>query len=301
MADEWIKARVDLHEQPEVVGIARGLGIDVDAVVGKLLRFWRWADRVTETGDVPHVDTDFIDEITRHKSFAEAMIRVGWLERADGGICIPHFDRHNGKSAKHRARDAERKRSRPETFRDSSASEAEKKRTKHGLEKRREEKKEITPLPPVPGGVSSSSFDAFWRVYPRHVGKAAAVKAWAKLSPDDVLAARIIAAVRAQSATPAWTKDGGQFIPHPATWLNGRRWEDEVAAPVAAPPSPSGLTLTRVKLTPAEQAAKIRELTELDPEAAAAGPPPWMDPDTFEPLDVIESRLANAPAIAGVP
>jgi hypothetical protein len=24
-----------------------------------------------------------------------------------------------------------------------------------------------------------------------------------------------------------WTKDGGQFIPMPATWLNGRRWEDE--------------------------------------------------------------------------
>jgi hypothetical protein len=27
-----------------------------------------------------------------------------------------------------------------------------------------------------------------------------------------------------------WTKDGGQFIPHPATWLNQKRWEDEPMA-----------------------------------------------------------------------
>ena len=25
-----------------------------------------------------------------------------------------------------------------------------------------------------------------------------------------------------------WTKDDGKYIPHPSTWLNQRRWEDEV-------------------------------------------------------------------------
>ena len=38
---------------------------------------------------------------------------------------------------------------------------------------------------------------------------------------------RMIQAVQAQRASPQWQKDGGQFIPLPSTWLNGRRWEDQ--------------------------------------------------------------------------
>ena len=38
----------------------------------------------------------------------------------------------------------------------------------------------------------------------------------------------ILNAVKAQRESPQWTRDGGQFIPHPATWLNQERWEDEV-------------------------------------------------------------------------
>ena len=34
----------------------------------------------------------------------------------------------------------------------------------------------------------------------------------------------------AWSKSHDWTKDGGQFIPHAATWLNGKRWEDELPA-----------------------------------------------------------------------
>ena len=31
-----------------------------------------------------------------------------------------------------------------------------------------------------------------------------------------------------------WTKDGGQFVPHPATWLNQKRWQGD------APPAGNG-------------------------------------------------------------
>ena len=34
-------------------------------------------------------------------------------------------------------------------------------------------------------------------------------------------------AVSAQSESDQWRKDGGQFIPNPATWLNQSRWEDD--------------------------------------------------------------------------
>lgn len=69
-------------------------------------------------------------------------------------------------------------------------------------------------------------FEDFWKAYPRKTGKAQAVKAWSKLRPGDqaqaisILPEHVAYWHRAGTAT--------QFIPHPATWLNGRRWEDEL-------------------------------------------------------------------------
>ena len=78
---------------------------------------------------------------------------------------------------------------------------------------------------------SAAAFDRFWGAYPRRQGKEAARKAWAKIRPDDALLAEMLAALERQRASDQWRRDGGQFIPYPATWLNGRRWEDEEAAP----------------------------------------------------------------------
>jgi uncharacterized protein YdaU (DUF1376 family) len=67
-------------------------------------------------------------------------------------------------------------------------------------------------------------FDRFWVLYPKRVAKQDALAAWRKLQPDtDMLELMCIAL---QKAT--WPSDR-KFIPHPATWLNGRRWEDEKA------------------------------------------------------------------------
>lgn len=74
-------------------------------------------------------------------------------------------------------------------------------------------------------------FNRFWAAYPRKVNKPAAIKAWNKLAPDDATLDAMGAGFKAQLASDAWTRDGGQYIPHPATWLNGRRWEDQVLAP----------------------------------------------------------------------
>ena len=70
-------------------------------------------------------------------------------------------------------------------------------------------------------------FDRFWGAYPRKVSKADARKAFAKLNPDAALVEDMLRALDWQKRLPEWTKDGGQFIPYPATWLNARRWEDE--------------------------------------------------------------------------
>lgn len=80
-------------------------------------------------------------------------------------------------------------------------------------------------------GESAVEFERFWKLYPRKVGKDKAEKAWAKLKVDTALFNRMGTALAAWSKSPDWTKDGGQFIPHAATWLNGKRWEDELPAP----------------------------------------------------------------------
>lgn len=70
-------------------------------------------------------------------------------------------------------------------------------------------------------------FASFWSVYPKKRAKPDAEKAFNSLDPDDALLAVMIGAVEAQSRSPDWTKDGGNFIPYPATWIRKRRWEDE--------------------------------------------------------------------------
>ena len=72
------------------------------------------------------------------------------------------------------------------------------------------------------------SFDDFWEVYPRKVAKAKAKSIWLKLKPSQELTQQIIKAVQTLTQTEQWLKDDGKFIPYPATWLNHRRWEDEL-------------------------------------------------------------------------
>ena len=70
---------------------------------------------------------------------------------------------------------------------------------------------------------AEGDFEQFWKAYPRKEGKQNAKTAFEKVAVSlDVL----IGAIEMQKKTAQWTKDNGQFIPHPATWLNGKRWED---------------------------------------------------------------------------
>lgn len=70
-------------------------------------------------------------------------------------------------------------------------------------------------------------FERLWIVNPRKVGKEAAEGAYRKLAPDTALQATLVGALAAQQT---WSDRQGRFFPHLATWLNGRRWEDEPPA-----------------------------------------------------------------------
>jgi hypothetical protein len=96
------------------------------------------------------------------------------------------------------------------------------------------EEKTIAAKAAHPVKPGDARFNAFWKAYPRKVGKDAARKAFDKRKPDDVLTEAFIRAIESQSRGEAWRKDGGQYIPHPATWLNEGRWMDEgIISPTA--------------------------------------------------------------------
>lgn len=96
----------------------------------------------------------------------------------------------------------------------------------HIKTKTKNKKKKDTPPNPL-NGEGASGFDDFWKAYPRKVAKQEARKAWYRLSPGEALVTEILSAVDRSKRSDQWQRDNGSFIPYPATWINGRRWEDE--------------------------------------------------------------------------
>ena len=108
MAGDWIKMRVSLREDPDVIAISDGLDLGQSEVVGLLHMIWSWADIHTEEGNAPGVSKAWVDRYVCVSGFANEMEKRNWLGVTEVGIYIPNFDRHNGKSAKKRAQTAKR-------------------------------------------------------------------------------------------------------------------------------------------------------------------------------------------------
>jgi uncharacterized protein YdaU (DUF1376 family) len=91
------------------------------------------------------------------------------------------------------------------------------------------EPKNLRTKKPIPSASEVDGFDAFWAAYPKKVAKPEAKKAWTNLKPDEELIARILTALTETKRTPDWTREQGRFVPHPSTWINQQRWEDELS------------------------------------------------------------------------
>ena len=94
--------------------------------------------------------------------------------------------------------------------------------------KRREENNPLSKKRPLDAPVHRPAwFTDFWTAYPRREAKQAAMRAWDNLKPEAELMNELMPALERAKQSPGWMKDNGKFIPLPASWLNGRRWEDE--------------------------------------------------------------------------
>ena len=116
MAGDWIKFETSTSDKPEVWAMAQSLGIDADAVVGKLLRVWAWFDQQTQEGNAVGNGASVTSSVTKAlldrrvgvTGFCDSMILSGWMADDGQSLTLPNFDRHNGKTAKTRAMTAKR-------------------------------------------------------------------------------------------------------------------------------------------------------------------------------------------------
>lgn len=91
-----------------------------------------------------------------------------------------------------------------------------------------------SPFPsPLPLPIPINSFDVFWKAYPKKTGKGAAEAAWKKIKSPSSTIQEILKALEWQRSSLDWTKENGQYIPNPSTYLNQKRWLDEPSKSVS--------------------------------------------------------------------
>lgn len=83
----------------------------------------------------------------------------------------------------------------------------------------------------------SIEFESFWEVYPWKTAKGKAWDSWQKANPP---LSTVLSALEWQCKSEKWTKDNGEYIPMPATYINQKRWEDKPLSIVAKPESQKG-------------------------------------------------------------
>ena len=230
MAGDWLKMRHDLADDPAVIRAAADLGLDEDAVLGKCFRLWSWADRHTTDGHASGIGLAWVDRLTRCQGFGAALVRAGWLDESDGGLCFPRFDRHCSDTAKQRALDS-RLKAEKRYVRQRSGQQPDKcpdgNRTTAGPEKRREE----DPPPPREASQEGGGTQDAWLPF-RKLWNTGTGRPWKPAAPPDGWADRL--------AEPGWLEQAREAV---ARLPRCRFFSDPVTLPQFVGPKFVGLCL----------------------------------------------------------
>lgn len=240
-------------KHPKIADLAADLGIPKAYAVGLLECLWHWVDYYAPRGDVGRYGDAAIADAAgwdgEPAAFVAALVRWHWLDADPTHRLLVHDWHHHadqytrrrlatlgtwfinvrkpvGKTAIH---DGRRRRASRVMKLSGSESVAE-----HCV-KPEEEDSDPTTLRQAANTNSkgwAEEFPVFWKLYPRKEKKPRALRAWLKIDPRPPVAI-IGEAVERQKQSEQWQKDGGQFIPHPASWLNDRQWEDRGVEDVA--------------------------------------------------------------------
>lgn len=262
----WIKVEQSLLTHYKTYILAEQLHIRQSEAVGILVGLWCWAlDNVNEDGNMPYINggalgviVGFYPKPERNIDLLFALETAGFIEkRGDnrgfyihdwedfGGRCIAEQNAYRERMKKARERqkrfrdahttdnsNATVTRNEAVTIEDNSNATIEC-LDETRQDKTRQDKNNIH----IPSRATAKkteneeqevAFEAFWLHYPKKNDKQNAKKAFLKLNPDSELRSKMIIAVDKQKMSSQWKEDGGRYIPYGATWINGRRWEDEV-------------------------------------------------------------------------
>lgn len=224
--DQWIAVYESLPEHPKCYQLADRLGIEIAHGVGIVCCLWLWASRHAADGRLSEFPDRAIARACRYGGDAGALVEAltasGFL---DGDRRLHEWDVYAGYFAEReqQRREKERLRKRRQRARAAEADVPRDSGDGGG-----------TVTPPTPTSTvtmtytsKGGGFERFWAEYPRKVNKAAARQAWEALAPDGALEARIAAGLARSRQLAQWNRDAGRYIPYPASYLNGRRWEDE--------------------------------------------------------------------------
>lgn len=188
----------------------------------KLSEYWGWS-RTKVTSFLKALKND--DMITVKSDNKKTSIHIVNYERYQGFISLLEQQKDSKETSENQQKN--NKKAAENQLKDSTqTSDKHQKSTNNNVNNDNNETN-IPPLPPEGSGTADNGFEEFWQAYPRKVAKSAAVKAWTKLKPNGELRGIILEALEKQKKSPQWQKDGGMYIPHPTTWINGRRWEDD--------------------------------------------------------------------------
>ena len=108
----WIKVRSNLRTSPKVIIVASQLSVAPMTALGAICTSWMLADEhADEHGLLKDIDLATLDAMIGIDGLGEAMERVGWVKQAAKGVQFVDYEKHNGSTAKSRARDQQRKQS----------------------------------------------------------------------------------------------------------------------------------------------------------------------------------------------
>lgn len=240
VADEikWIKLSTGILDDEKIIAIE-------DLPDGSSL-CWMWIKllvlagrqnndgRISLTDEIPYTDAQLAKRfrlpISTIQLGLQIFERYGMIEIIDDMIYTSNWAKYQSIEGMEEVREKARE------------------KTRERVRKYRERQKELQasetpPALPSPEPEKKSAmerrFERFWKAYPKKVGKGGAERSFAKYKPDDQLTETMIRAIEAQKMSRQW-KEG--YIPNPQTWLNQKRWLDEMdeeALPFTDPPEPA--------------------------------------------------------------
>jgi hypothetical protein len=238
----WIESHQSLDSHPKTRRAAKLLGVSIPAVIGHLHILWHWALDYAPDGDLSGLTSDEIADGAMWDGGAQEFVdaltncgigdHAGFIDATDDGLCLHDWYDYAGKLVERRKEDAARKR---EARKTSSDTPDEEEKTSGGrpVDGRKDGVRTV-PNRTVPNRTTPKSkalsagadvFESFWTLYPRKEGRGQAKRAWTgalkKATVDTILAGL-------RKRIPDFEERDRQFIPLPATWLNGERWGDEL-------------------------------------------------------------------------